>query len=160
MFQDRLQLHRYKPVDIRNLFVPELCRSAPYPSVALRTTALSPSAELRTSTQIHTVLSVRVRTSALFLLCLCVSPHRAFFCSTYLALRLLLHCVPPHCVFSCTAYPALTPWITCKPLIRAKLIVLQFGTDSQIHRSNHAPKRSRLIHRSALGFLLDLDLAF
>jgi len=53
---------------------------------------------------------------------------------------------------------ALTLWIICEPLIRAKLTVLQCATDIQIHRSDHAPERSRHINRFALSFLLDLDL--
>ena len=125
------------------------CPSAPVASVVPRTSIVPPHLRL---------LSCRVP-----LLCLRTF---GFYCVAYLhcasVLWLLSRYVPPHWAFCYAAYPCtcivdrlrtstLSQWIACGPLIRTKLTVLLCATDSQIHRSDHAPERSRL-HRFTSKF--------
>lgn len=133
--------------NIRNFSVSKLHRSA------LVDLLLCVSIGLRTSAQIQTF--------TIFLM--------AYLCSWFFYFPAYLRTVPsstlrtshfafcsavnPRTVSSLALHtPALTLWITYEPLIRAKLTVQQCTTDCQIHRSDHAPKRSHPINRFALQF--------
>jgi len=126
----------------------------------MRTTAPSSSTELCTTAQICTCtvcLTASLRTQSFYF---SVYPRTEPFVSlrtstpaSSAALRTSAHA--PSSVLR-TYTPVL--WMDCGPLS-----VLQCTIDCQIHRSDHAPKRSPLINRSAFTiyrFHLDIDLAF
>jgi len=117
------------------------------------------------------ILSSILRRSALLNLLFCVPLclHCLLDCAP-LHLLYLLDCAPPHVIYLLSCAPPLStplrtfaptlstglcisapaPYLTCGPPDMDTLSVLNYIPVYQIHRSDHAPKISRPISRSAL----------